>query len=340
MIKKLIFILIGIGLSLIGFAQDLHFSQSFNQPMLYNPAQTALMPDADYRVSSQYRSQWGQLPVPYKTIAAAGDLKVLANQHKNSWLGLGLSFFNDKAGHGDLSLTKTQLTAAYHLQINETSIFSAGIGLGMVQRSVDISKLSFDNQWNGLKFDREVSTGETNAYEKVSYFDASIGLSYAYASSESFFFQVSAGVMHVNQPIESFYEKDNRIKLRPVVELRNVILLSDDWIGEWGIHASQQQHAYEIVAGGQVATNLTPRAYDANVLIAGAYYRYQDAVIPMVGYEWNKLRLLMSFDIPLSGMSTALRGYGGMEVSLVFKGLYEGGSSRNSGRKSYGCPRF
>lgn len=320
--------------------QDLHFSQSFNQPYLFNPSQAGLMPTEDYRLATQYRSQWGNLPVPYKTIGASGDLKVLANDYRKGWLGLGLGLYNDKAGYGDLSLTKAQFSTAYHVEINESFILSAGIGLGVVQRSVNMAQLTFDNQWNGLQFDKDLPQGEVYTHEKVTYFDASLGLSLSYTPSEEFYFQFAAGVMHVNQPNESFYEKENRIGIRPVVDLRNVIKISDNWIGEWGIHASQQQLAYEIVGGGQVSTNVSPRELNANVLIAGIYYRWMDAAIPMVGYEWNGIRLLVSSDIPISPLSAPLKGYGGVEVSLVFKGLYEGGFIKGNGRKSYGCPRF
>lgn len=339
MLRKLLVLLFCFATYMVS-GQDLHFSQSFNQPLLYNPAQTALIPDADYRALAHYRTQWGNLPVPYKTVAATADLKAFAHQHKKSWLGLGIGFYNDLAGDGDLSLLKSQFNAAYHLEISESSIISLGIGLAAVQRKVNMSKLTFDNQWNGIKFDQYLSSRENNSYEKTSYLDASIGLSYAFMPSEALFFQVAAGVMHVNQPNESFYSTNNQVRMRPVLEVRNVILLSDDWIAEWSIHGSTQQNAYELVGGGQVSTNLTPRDFDANVLLAGVYYRWQESLIPMIGYEWNKIRLLMSFDIPFSRLGPSLRGYGGMELSLVFKGLYEGGRTRNAGRKSYGCPRF
>jgi hypothetical protein len=35
-------------------AQDLHFSQYFNAPLLTNPANTGFEPDADYRVGINY----------------------------------------------------------------------------------------------------------------------------------------------------------------------------------------------------------------------------------------------------------------------------------------------
>lgn len=342
--RRNLLLLIGVLLlfSLRGMAQDLHFSQFYNQPMLFNPSLTGHMPDADYRLAAQYRSQWQNLPVPYKTIAAAGDVKLLAHEAKRNWLGLGLGFYNDKAGHGDLSLTKAQVSAAYHLEFGRSSILSVGIGFAVTQRSVNMSKLTFDNQWNGLKFDSDLPHREGFSNEKTSYLDASLGLSYAYAPSEFFFVQMAAGLMHVNQPKESFYNGDNKIAFRPVVDLKSIILIADEWIAEVGVQASQQKTAFELIGGGQVYTNVTPRSYNANVLIMGAYYRLYDAVIPTFGYEWNGIRLLISSDIPLgpNNLGPAMKYYGGVEVSLIYKGLYDGGRSRGSVRKAYGCPRF
>ena len=38
-------------------AQDLHFSQYFNSPLLINPANTGFAPDVDWRVGLNYRNQ-------------------------------------------------------------------------------------------------------------------------------------------------------------------------------------------------------------------------------------------------------------------------------------------
>jgi len=39
-------------------AQDLHFSQFMQTPLLINPAHTGFIPDGDYRVGVNYRNQW------------------------------------------------------------------------------------------------------------------------------------------------------------------------------------------------------------------------------------------------------------------------------------------
>ena len=59
-------------------AQDLHFSQWFNEPLLTNPANTGFIPDADYRLGANYRNQWSSvMSEPYKTMSIWGDAQVM-----------------------------------------------------------------------------------------------------------------------------------------------------------------------------------------------------------------------------------------------------------------------
>ena len=71
-------------------AQDLHFSQFFNNPLLTNPANTGFIPDADYRLGASYRNQYSNImAVPYKTMSIFGDAQVFRNRIETGWLGLG-----------------------------------------------------------------------------------------------------------------------------------------------------------------------------------------------------------------------------------------------------------
>src|SRR5687768_13145294 len=78
-------------------AQGIHFSQYYNAPILLNPANTALMPEADYRVGFNYRKQWASIPVPYKTTSAYADFQAMRTRNESNWLGVGVGFFSDKA---------------------------------------------------------------------------------------------------------------------------------------------------------------------------------------------------------------------------------------------------
>ena len=88
---KSVFVLAGfIFSSFLSVAQDLHFSQFFNSPLTTNPANTGFIPDADYRIGANYRSQWvNVLGAPYKTMSVWGDAQVFRDRFENGWLGVG-----------------------------------------------------------------------------------------------------------------------------------------------------------------------------------------------------------------------------------------------------------
>ena len=100
-------LLLVIGNSSTGVAQDLHFSQFMNSPLMTNPANTGFMPEGDYRLGINYRNQWSSImSIPYKTMSAFGDVQVLENENNNGWMGVGGVILRDVAGSGNLTSTK------------------------------------------------------------------------------------------------------------------------------------------------------------------------------------------------------------------------------------------
>ena len=92
----LLFILFQAAMGLIcGKAQDLHFSQWFNEPLLTNPANTGFIPDADYRLGANYRNQWSTvMSQPYKTMSIWGDAQVFRKPNTNlAGLDLAVQFY-------------------------------------------------------------------------------------------------------------------------------------------------------------------------------------------------------------------------------------------------------
>jgi len=57
-------------------AQDFHYSQFYNAPLHLNPALTGIF-RGDIRAMGNYKSQWTDVPVDYKTVTLAVDKKCL-----------------------------------------------------------------------------------------------------------------------------------------------------------------------------------------------------------------------------------------------------------------------
>ena len=320
-----------------GRGQGLHFSQFYNAPLLISPANTGLMPDKDYRVGINYRSQWANIPAPFKTFSAFGDFQLFKNTEGSNWLGVGAAIFNDRAGNGDLSLFSAQFSAAYHLQLGSYSMLSVGLGAALVQRSVNFSKLTFDTQWDGFTFNPQTGNGENYAFQKTSYPDISAGINYAFFPSEFVYMKLGVGLLHVNTPTESFYSQDNKLSRRPTGNLDMLFKASDDAIIDFAAYYSYQRGASELVFGGSFSYNVMPKENMPNIIILGLYHRLNDAIIPTVGFEWNSIRFTSSLDVNISGMNPSHGGNGAVEFSIIYQGLYNKG---HRDRSSYNCPRF
>ncbi|HEX8607316.1 MAG TPA: type IX secretion system membrane protein PorP/SprF, partial [Pedobacter sp.] len=102
--KKLnyfLLITIAFGWQMRALAQDLHFSQYFNSPLLVNPANTGFIPEGDHRLGINYRNQWASIGNPYKTFSIFGDGQFFGERFENGWLGVGGALLRDVAGSGD-----------------------------------------------------------------------------------------------------------------------------------------------------------------------------------------------------------------------------------------------
>lgn len=315
-------------------AQDLHFSQYFNAPLLVNPANTGFNPDYDYRVGGNYRNQWASVGNPYKTMSAWGDTKLFTNRFENGWLGVGATLLKDVAGSGSLTSTSGYATIAWHQMLGYNSLLSGGFGLGFVSKKIDITKLSFDNQWNGSFFDVNIPSNEPFAYSQTTYLDLQMGLNYAYFASENVYFNAGLSVMHINNPKETFFDpsvSDNRLNRRYTAFVNSSIKIQDVWIINPNVYVSKMGNAWETVLGMNVNRDLTGDG--SSQMILGLYYRNKDALIPMVGYQVNDMKITVNYDATVSSLGNLNGTRGAYELSIVKSGIFP-----SSAGKSVRCP--
>jgi len=323
------------------FAQDLHFSQFYNSPLLTNPANTGFIPDGDYRLGANFRNQWASITAfPYKTMSAYGDVQVMQNRDNTGWMGLGGVILRDVAGTGVLTSTKVYGSVAYHQMINAGSLVSLGFNVGWANKNINTSNLSFPSQWNGQFFDSHQTTIAPKLDKNnINYIDIQAGMNYAYFPSDKIYFNAGFSAMHVNKPRESFFNPqsgiDNRIPVRYTAFLNGSFMVSDVLIVNPNIYASLQAKSYEIVGGLNAHYNLSGDG--EKILIAGAYYRYKDAVIPMVGLGIRDFTFTFSYDATTSSLKEFNNTRGAFELSLVKQGVVD--RYRGNRRESF-CPSF
>lgn len=315
-----------IALAQNAFAQDLHFSQYFNSPLLINPANTGFIPEGDYRVGANYRKQWASVTTnPYRTFNVFGDAQLFGDRFENGWIGIGGSVLRDVAGSGNLTSTKTYGSIAYHQAVGLGSLVSAGFNVGWVNKRIDFTKLTFDNQWNGKFFDISLPAGEAFAVNQTNYFTLQAGVNYAYYPNDNTYLNLGVSVSNINRPKESFFNSntiDERIAPRYTAFVNGSFKAGDNtWIINPNVYVSKMSTAWEIVAGANAQRNLSGDG--SSQLILGAYYRKGDAVIPMVGYQQGSVKLTFSYDATTSSLQQYNGSKGGYELSIIKQGIFD-----------------
>jgi type IX secretion system PorP/SprF family membrane protein len=322
-------------------AQDLHFSQWFNSPLTTNPANTGFIPDADYRIGANYRNQYVNiLSVPYKTISIYGDAQILREKLETGWIGIGGVILRDVAGSGNLTSTKAYGSLAYHQMLGYSSLLTAGFNVGWANKTIDLTRLKLPDQFNKATgfFDAGIPSSVIFTNTSTSYLDVQMGMNYAYFPSEKIYVNGGLSIHHINRPRESFFTEsgfDNRLAPRYIGFLNASIKMSDMVILNPQAYYSNQAKASELVLGGNLNYNLSGDG--STQLLGGLYYRSGDAVIPMIGFQWNDFRMNFTYDVTTSDLSAYNNSRGAVEFSLVKQGFFGQMSSRN--RQSW-CPSF
>ncbi len=325
------------GLMIQGNAQDLHFSQFFHSPLSTNPANTGFIPDADYRLGAHYRNQFSNImAIPYKTVSVFGDAQLLRNKIENGWLGIGGLILSDEAGSGSLRSTKIYGSVAYHQMLGNSSLLSAGFNLGWANKRIDPSVLKFPDQFDGKFFDNTLPTTVILTNTNVSYFDMQAGLNYAYFPSDDVYINAGYSIHHVNKPRETFFNDQTEngiIPMRHIGFVNAILKVNQNVIINPNIYYTNQARASELVAGMLLNYRLSENG--EKQLLAGLYYRYKDAAIPMLGFQLNNVRFTFSYDVTASPLKNFNNSRGASEFNIIKNGFYP----ENTDRQSL-CPSF
>jgi len=328
-----------LALVVLSRAQDLHFSQFFNSPLTTNPANTGFIPDGDYRLGINYRDQWSSvMAIPYKTMSAFGDVQLMKERFENGWIGAGGVILRDVAGSGNLTSTKIYGSIAYHQLLGYSSLLSLGYNIGWANKQINVANLKFPDQFDGKFFDNKLPTSVSLDRNNISYLDMQVGMNYAYFPSPNIYVNTGFSVHHVNRPRESFFESDitgvdNRVPMRYIGFLNGSFKLNDRVIINPNIYYTRQSSASELVGGINAHYNLSGDG--EYLLIAGAYYRHKEAVIPMIGLGYKDYTFSFTYDATISSLSTYNASRGAFEFALIKQGLITPG-----GQKVTPCPTF
>lgn len=322
-------------------AQDLHFSQFFETPLLRNPSLAGLF-SGDIRVQGVYRDQWGTVTTPYKT----GSLNIEYKQpvgHGDDYLTTGLQLVYDKTGTTNLTTTNFLPALNYHKSLSDgkSRYLSLGFMGGIIQRRLDRSKITTNSQFDGSGFNPAMADGEVFVKTNYSYLDGSVGMTFNSAMSEekpedSYFFGVA--YHHFNRPRNSFYQKPD-IELNPKWVFSGGVRFGLNESSFLTIQAdrSVQGSSKETIAGAMYSVKIGNYEKPDYIVNIGGFLRMQDAFIPVVKLDYNPFAIAISYDINISELKTVSQGRGGTEISVTYAGFF---NRDNTSRNAIRCPSF
>lgn len=326
-----LFLLLLFSIVQVTFAQDFHFSQSYSSPLSINPASTGSF-KGDYRIVCNYKDQWSSIAKSYKTVFASADFVTFRKKKSGSFLGTGLSFYNDRAGKSKMGTTQINLPLAYNVKLNKYNFFAAGLQFGYAQKGVSVNNLKWDNQFNGTTYDPNLTTGETNFDDQISYVDFAAGLLWNFVPDEKNLVTIGASLSHVNKPNHSF-SKNYSDPLNPKIVLHGSAQIK---IGEKNVSFiplalfTNQGKLKEINAGGMIkygkglGSKYTGTNKPSSVSF-GSLYRIKDAIIILVNIDYKSMFTFgFSYDINVSNLAIASKGRGGIELCISYSGFFSG----------------
>lgn len=322
-------------------AQDIHLSQFYETPILRNPALIGLF-NGDYRIQTVYRNQWNSITIPYQTGTVSAELKFPVGRSED-FVTTGLQFTYDRAGTARLQSVQVLPAINYHKSLSQDKnmFLSLGFTGGIVQRQFDPSKLTFNNQYTGGRYDPTAATGEEGrlALRGYGYLDVGVGMSFNSTIGEDVNYFIGAALYHFNKPRVSFF-KDNTIALDPKLTFNaGITIPMDDRVKIIGQYNQLQMGTYtEYMGGALVGYGLYDQGLESTrAFYIGAFLRWKDAIVPSFRLDMDTYEVGISYDANISKLKTASQSFGGFEVSFVFKGFL---NSRNSTLESVHCPRF
>lgn len=331
-------------------AQDIHFSQFNQAPLTLNPALAGTT--VWIRGGLQYRTQWKAVhseysPNTYSTIGAGFDIKSKKRwikvknatekyrQSGENGFGWGVNVFNDRAGDGKMGTLQANASLAYQIYMSDKSMLALGFQGGIMQRSINYSKLQWGSQYNtttgqydpGMAPDKAIAGGDANFIVP----DLSVGAIYTYKKSERYMssgdqmdFTIGAALFHVTKPKYSFFGGTEKLYQRMVFHGTGTIGIPNSKLAIVpGFMIARQGPNQEILAGTLFKYTLSENSkYTGFVkgasISAGGYYRNKDAFVAAAFFEFSSYGIGVSYDINVSGLKTVSSGRGGLEITLRF----------------------
>ncbi len=317
--NQFVFALLSLAFVPCAWAQDVHFSQFDNAPLYTNTGQTGMFA-GDYRFVGNYRSQWAAVPVPYTSFSASADMRLLRDKLDSDVLGLGLTLIQDKAGDAQLSTSSIALSLAFTKKLAQNLFIFGGANVGIGQRRFKTEALRFDDQYQGDQFNSNSTSADLANLQNTAfrYADVGVGFGLRWQRSRRTWLNVGVSMQHLNSPAQSFMGTDAQLSARAVLYAAASFRLAYQWDFLPSLQSQAQFPHQSLTFGSIFRHHLNQQLGRETAIFMGCYYRNKDAVIPVIGLNYQTWQFGLSYDINVSNFQVATNRNGAIELSLIY----------------------
>ncbi|MCB0700938.1 MAG: PorP/SprF family type IX secretion system membrane protein [Chitinophagaceae bacterium] len=340
--KYLLTVLCSLFVVLGATGQDIHFSQFYENNIMRNPALTGIF-SGDYKVGANYRTQWSNISVPFRTFLFSAETRVLINRELGDYLSFGVTGTYDRAGSINFNSMQVYPALNYNksLEDRRNSYLSVGFTAGYIQRSIDFSKATFSSQYVNGSYSAENISGEDLNNVTIENYDVGAGVSInsSFGPQNMVNYYAGFSAYHLNKPKHTFKDDNALIVLKTKYSANAGFNWKiNSYFGLVAHFNHYIQGTYkETIYGGLLSWKDGSELGSDFKLYAGVFFRAKDAFIPTVKVDYEQYSLTLSYDVNTSTLQPATSGSGGYEISLFIRGNY---NRRGQIAGSLRCPRF
>lgn len=328
--KALLFTLAAMLTAQVIFAQDIRNTQSFSNPLKLNPA--LMGANTDLKMMMNYTSQWKAIDDGYKSyslnllypvfIGTSSDAMIKSGSGKNDANSIGnkldFGFCAQNNMAGAFKNMDFSLSIGYNKFLSQEHYLSVAITGGYVQKSLDVTNLTFDDQYILGSYNSSNPTNESILKDKISYPDVGFGLLWYYnpnakTNKINAYFGISG--YHMNKPNESFISGNGFLPPKYAC-IGGVKIIGGNKIDITpNIRYVGQNSSQELAAGLYLDYRFSEKAK----LTIGSWYRRQDAIAFLMGFEHKNFSLGYSYDVVTSEIAKVISGVDTHNISVSIK---------------------
>lgn len=325
--------------------QDIHYTLHNYAPLQLNPANTGAF-EGSIRVGGIFRGQWFSGLDGINTPTAYADAPLAFGLRKQDWIGVGALLVADRAGEFNLSSTFFGFSLAYHLALDKkrrnvvtigAQYGSTSYGLSMSDSTPDQQSIFSESIGGGGGMAERIGMPEgpngMNNNDSYNSINAGVRLKLLLDPKKQNIFTAGVTLLHLNNPdrrslIERVEPIDTTImttnpgrdarRRKPTLHAhtRLDLEMNDKWRFQPTAYfqSSANTSSLQLQAWGQrsLKKNLDMRV--------GLGYRTGDAAQVLFGFDTDRLRAALAYDITVS-QARAITSYQGafeLGVSYLF----------------------